>query len=161
MLQEAAGILINVLITKGDLFDAELYAQVTYGNLRDRQNGIDQESEVVAQGAYNLANVIFRQKGDLLINAEELARESLRIRTLIYDSNHSTEDVSCDLLARILSTQGKLGDETRGLFERSLAISIRNKGPDGVNAAAGNYSIGQFYQKLARQQSTVIKRGRP
>jgi hypothetical protein len=33
--QEAAGILINVLIKKGDLFDDERYAQVTYGNLRD------------------------------------------------------------------------------------------------------------------------------
>jgi hypothetical protein len=85
--QEAAGILIEVLIAKGDLFDAECYAQVTYGNLRDKKNGIDQESDVVAISAYNLANVIYRQKGDLdLIKAEEIARESLRIRTLINDS---------------------------------------------------------------------------
>jgi hypothetical protein len=34
--QEAAGILIEILITKSDLFDAERYAQVTYGNLRDK-----------------------------------------------------------------------------------------------------------------------------
>jgi hypothetical protein len=34
--QEAAGILIHILIAKGDLFDAERYAQVTYGNLRDK-----------------------------------------------------------------------------------------------------------------------------
>eukprot|EP00596_Hydrurales_sp_CCMP1899_P001314 CAMPEP_0119035202 /NCGR_PEP_ID=MMETSP1177-20130426/2149_1 /TAXON_ID=2985 /ORGANISM="Ochromonas sp, Strain CCMP1899" /LENGTH=117 /DNA_ID=CAMNT_0006993173 /DNA_START=401 /DNA_END=751 /DNA_ORIENTATION=+ len=73
--QEAAGVLINILIRKGDLFDGERYAQVTYGNLRDKKNGIDQESEAVATGAYNLANVIYRQKGDL-IKAEELARES-------------------------------------------------------------------------------------
>jgi hypothetical protein len=44
--------------------------------LRDKKNGIDQESEAVADGAYNLADVIFRQDGDL-IKAEELARESL------------------------------------------------------------------------------------
>jgi hypothetical protein len=57
--------LINNLIRKGDLFDAERYAQVTYGNLRDKKNGIDQESEaVVVEGAYNLADVIYRQKGD-------------------------------------------------------------------------------------------------
>jgi flagellar hook assembly protein FlgD len=61
--QEAAGVLINILISKGDLFDAECYAQVTYGNLRDKKNGIDQESEAVAEGAYNLADVIYRQKG--------------------------------------------------------------------------------------------------
>jgi hypothetical protein len=58
---EAAGVLINILISKGDLFDAERYAQVTYGNLRDKKNGIDQESEAVATGAFNLANVIFSQ----------------------------------------------------------------------------------------------------
>jgi hypothetical protein len=152
--QEAAGLLINILIAKGDYYDAERYAQVTYGNLRDKKNGIDQESEVVAMGAYNLADVIYRLEGDL-IKAEDIARESLRIRTLIYDSNHFTVDSSCDLLARILCEQGQLGDETRGLYERSLAISIRNKGPDGSNAATGNYNTVEFYQKLTRNQSTV------
>jgi hypothetical protein len=39
--QEAAGVLIEVLIAKGDYYDAERYAQVTYGNLRDKKNGID------------------------------------------------------------------------------------------------------------------------
>jgi hypothetical protein len=71
--QEAAGLLINILISKGDLLDAERYTQVTYGNIRDKKNGTDQESEAVAMEAYNLANVIYRQSGDL-IKAEELAR---------------------------------------------------------------------------------------
>ena len=62
--QEAAVILIEILIEKGDLFDAERYAQVTYGNLRDKKNGIDQESELVAEGAFNLANVIDLLDGD-------------------------------------------------------------------------------------------------
>jgi tetratricopeptide (TPR) repeat protein len=152
--QEAAGILIRILIAKGDYYDAERYAQVTYGNLRDKRNGINQESEAVANGAYNLANVIYRQDGDLM-KAEELARESLRIRTLINASNYSIVVLSCDILASILSAQGKLGDETRGLYERSLAISIRNEGRDGLNAATGNFNIGVFYEKLAVQQSTV------
>jgi tetratricopeptide (TPR) repeat protein len=152
--QEAAGTLINVLIAKGDLFDAERYAQVTYGNLRDKNNGIDQESEAVANGAYNLADVLYQLEGDL-IKAEEVARESLRIRTLIFDSNHIIVGLSCDLLASILSAQGKLGDETRGLYERSLAISIRNEGPDGACAATRNYDIGEFYEKLAIKQSTA------
>jgi hypothetical protein len=39
--QEAAGLLIHVLIEKDNLYDAERYAQVTYGNLRDKKNGID------------------------------------------------------------------------------------------------------------------------
>jgi hypothetical protein len=151
--QEAAGVLIDILIRKGDLFDAERFAQVTYGNLRDKKNGIDQESEEMAVGAYNLANVIHRQEGDL-IKAEELARESLRIRTLAHGSNHSV-DLCCNLLATILEAQGKFGDETRESYERSLAISIRNEGPDGLNTAAGNFSIGAFYHHLANIQPTV------
>jgi hypothetical protein len=54
-----------------------------------------------------------------------------------------------------LTAQSKLGNETRGLYERSLAISIRNEGPDGLNVATENYNIGEFYEKLARKQSTV------
>ncbi len=94
--QEAAGELIGILINNGDLFDAERYAQVTYGNLRDKKNGMDQEGEEMARGAYNLAYVIFQQNGDL-IKAEELARESLRIRTLKYGSDHLSVGRSCSL----------------------------------------------------------------
>jgi hypothetical protein len=47
-------------------------------------------------------------------------------------------------LARFLSGQGQLGDETRGLYERSLAIYIRNDGP---NTATENYN------QLAGEQS--------
>jgi hypothetical protein len=94
--QEAAGVLMNILIKKSDLYDAERYAQVTYSTLRDKKNGIDQESEAVAEGAYNLADVIYKQKGDL-IKAEELIRESLRIGSLIYDSNHQRVGRSCVL----------------------------------------------------------------
>jgi tetratricopeptide (TPR) repeat protein len=152
--QEAAGILIHILIAKGDLYDAERYAQVTYGTLCDKKNGIDQEGEEMATGAYNLANVIFKQKGDL-IKAEKLARESLRIRTLIYRSDHNLVEKSCYLLAYILESQGNLGDETRGIYEHSLVLSIRNDGPDGLNTAIGNKNLGNFYYKLAKRQPTV------
>jgi hypothetical protein len=153
-LQEAAGILIHILIAKGDLYDAERYAQVTYGNLRDKKNGIDQEGEEMATGAFNLADILFKQNGDL-IKAEMLARESLRIRNLIYGSDHSIVQMSCYFLANILSAQGNLGDETRGLYERSLALSIRNDGPDGLNTAIVNNKFGQFYIQLAEKEPTV------
>jgi hypothetical protein len=148
--QEAAGVLINILVRKGDLFDAERYAQVTYGILRDKKNGIDQESEIVAMGAYNLAHVIYWQNGDL-IKAEALARESLRIRTLICGSNQTCGG----LLAGILGAQGKFGDEMKGLYERSLAISLRHEGSDGVNVAFTNFNMGKFYGQLANIQPTV------
>jgi hypothetical protein len=116
---------------------------------------MDQKGEEMARGAHNLANAIFKQKGDL-IKAEELARESLRIRTLIqYGRSQNTVEASCNLLANILRAQGKLGDETRGLQERSLASAIRSNGPDGQNTAAGNYNLGDFYHKLAEKQPTV------
>jgi tetratricopeptide (TPR) repeat protein len=148
--------LINILIKKGDLFDvdAERYAQVTYGNLRDKKNGMDQEGEEVSNGAYNLARVIYRQNGDL-IKAEELAREALRIRDHLYGNSHNNVGISIDLLARILRAQKNLGDETRELFEHSLAIDIRNGGPDGINTAVGNLNIGNFCRQLAGIQSTI------
>jgi hypothetical protein len=152
--QEAAGLLITILISKGDLFDAERYAQVTYGNLRDKKNGIDQESEAVATGAFILADVIYRQEGDL-IKAEELARESLRITSLIYDSNHNRVGGTCSLLASILRRQDKLGDKTRGLYERCLSISILTFGPDGSNTTAANSNLGLFYHQLAGKQAKL------
>jgi hypothetical protein len=48
---QAAELLIDILIMKSDLFDYERYAQVTYDNLRDKKNGIDQEGEEMATGA--------------------------------------------------------------------------------------------------------------
>jgi tetratricopeptide (TPR) repeat protein len=151
--QEAAGILINILIKKGDLFDAERYAQVTYSNLRDKKNGMDQEGDEVAVGAYNLARVICRQEGDL-VKSEELAREALRLRILIFGHQHSDVGASCLLLAEILQSQGILGDETSGLYKRALAIAIRNEGPDGFNDAIGNGNLAGFYHRLARIQPT-------
>jgi hypothetical protein len=152
--QEAAGKLIIILIAKGDLYDGERYAQITYSNLRDKKNGIDQESEVVAVGAHNLANVIYRLEGDL-IKAEELARESLRIRTLLYGSDFIAVEMSSNLLAHILEAQGKLGDETRGLYERCLAISIRNFGSDVSNTAIANGNLGAFYAGIALKKITI------
>jgi hypothetical protein len=52
-------------------------------------------------------------------------------------------------LARVLKKQGKFGDETKELFERSLAIWVRNEGPDGVNVAAISAAIGHFHYQLA------------
>jgi hypothetical protein len=58
-------------------------------------------------------------------------------------------------LANVLRGQGQLGDETRGLYERYLAISIRNEGPDGLRTAAGNYDLGLFHCELAGKQAKV------
>jgi hypothetical protein len=157
--QEAAGMLISSLIFQGDLFNAERYAEQTYQNLRDIKNGMDQESEEVAEGAYNLADVILRQVDGDFIKGEKLARESLLIRTRLYSSNHYRIGISCALLARILMNQGKYGDETKELLERSLAIYVVSEGPDGSNTAAGNITFSQLHYNLAKIQSVIsIKR---
>jgi hypothetical protein len=64
-------------------------------------------------------------------------------------------EVAAIFLANSLRTQGKFVEESRGIYERFLAISIRNEGPDGSNAAIGNKNLGLFYYHLAREQATV------
>jgi hypothetical protein len=154
--QSAASTLIECLTCKGDLCKAELFAQMTLDSLKDPNNGLDQQSEAVAKGYYDLANVIMVQKGDL-VKAEKLVRESLRIRVLINSNNNFAEN-SISLLASILMIQGKLGSETKELFEQSLAISIRNYGPDGTNTAIDHFNFGIYNRQLASKQQTISKR---
>jgi tetratricopeptide (TPR) repeat protein len=152
--QQAANLLIESLIRVGNFYDAERYAEVTYGNLKDHKNGMDQESEAIARGAYSFADVMCRKGGDL-IKAERLAREALSIRSQLYSSNNYQLALSCSLLANILKKQEKLGDETKELLERALAIYIRHQGPDGVNTAGGNINLGNFYLQLAGVHNDV------
>jgi tetratricopeptide (TPR) repeat protein len=149
--QKAAGTLIECLMHKGDLYNAERFAEATLDSLKDPANGLDQESKEVANGYYNLANVIDAQEGDL-VKAEMLARESLRIRTRIYVNDHIEVGLSYDLLARILMSHDNLGDETMELLERSLAVSTKNYGPDAINTAISNSNLGAFYHRLADEQ---------
>jgi hypothetical protein len=115
---------------------------------------MDQEGEIVAEGAHNWADVIFRQQDGDLIKAEGLARESIRIKDQLYGAHGSRVSGSFLHLARILLKQGKLGDETKELFEHSLANFSRDEGPDGGNTASANIKIGQFYYEIAMISST-------
>jgi hypothetical protein len=155
--QEIAGMLIDCLQHKGDLYNAERFAEATLDSLKDPANGLDHESEEVAKGYYNLANVIHQQKGDL-VKAEILARESLRIRTRVYGIDHVNIGLSGSLLARILMSQGKLGNETMELLERSLVNNTKNFGPDGSNTAISDFNLGTLYHQLANTQQTYQKR---
>jgi hypothetical protein len=129
---------------------------MTMDSLKDPKNGLDQQSEAVANGYYDLANVIIKQNGDL-VKAEKLVRESLRIRVLI-NSNGDLVGNTGGILASVLRIQGKLGSETKELLEQSLTIDIRNYGPDGVSTAISYINLGQFYRELAKVQQTVATR---
>jgi hypothetical protein len=155
--QFAAGTLIECLVLKGDLYDAERFAEATLDSLKDPANGFDQESEAVAKGYFNLASVISEQEGDLA-KAEMLVRESLRIRTRVYGNDHRNVGHCCNLLARILLSQGNLGNETTELFERALAIITMNYGPNGSNTAASNLNLGAFYHKLAKTRQETQRK---
>jgi tetratricopeptide (TPR) repeat protein len=152
--QKAASTLIEYLCCKGDLSNAERFAEATLDSLKDPANKVDQHSEEVARGYYNLANVINQQIGDL-VKAEMLARESLRILIQLFDNNHPRVGMSTGLLGSVLQSQGNLGHETKELFERSLAINIKSDGPDGLNTAVANDNFGNFYEKKAESQQTA------
>lgn len=151
--QYAATNLIGCLIHTGDFYDAERYAQATLDSLRDPANGLDQESEAVASGYCILGKVINNQFGDL-VKAEALAREAYRIRVQLYGNDHFLVGLTGSNLANILMSQRKLGDETQKLYERSLAISITNEGPEAFNAGVENFNLGNFHQLLAKRQMT-------
>jgi tetratricopeptide (TPR) repeat protein len=155
--QGAACTLIESLILNGEFYDGERYAQATLDSLKDPMNKLDQQSNDVARGYHNLANIIYLQNKDFK-KAEILARESLRIRTLLYDDSHENSGHSSDLLACILQAQGNLSSETKKLIEHSLAVDIRTYGPDGVNTAVGYARLGQYYHLLAEVRQTVEKR---
>jgi hypothetical protein len=157
--QGAAGTLIECLMHKGDLYDAERFAEATLDSLKDPANGLDQESEQVANGYYNLASVITKQEGDSL-KAEMLARESLRIRTRLYGNDHVKVAFSCSLLACILMSQDNLGNETMELLGRSLANDTKCFGPDAINTAISNLNLGAFYRQLADTQQNSQKKKR-
>jgi tetratricopeptide (TPR) repeat protein len=146
--QEAASTLIECLILKGDFYDAERFAQATLDSLKDPANGLDQQSEAVAKGHCDLESVITRQMGDF-VKAEMLVRESLRIRTSLYDADHTLVAMSVGLLANILQSKGNLGSETKELHERSLVSDIRNCVPEGINTAITNSNLGNFYSLRA------------
>jgi tetratricopeptide (TPR) repeat protein len=155
--QKAAVSLIECLIHTDDLFNAERFAQATLDSLKDPGNGLNQESEEVAYGYFILAKVINQQEGDF-VRAEMLVRESLRIRSQLYVHDNTLIGMSVGLLASILESQGKLGHETRELYERSLAIYIKHNGPDGMNTAVANQNMGVFYPKLADQEQSAETR---
>jgi len=145
---EAAGTLIQTLTYRGDLYDAERYGQVTLDNLRDPANGVDQNTEAVARGCYNLANVIYKQDGDF-VKAELLVREAYRIWQELYEQDHAYIREALFLLCNLLNTQGKLGDEVKELNELCLAFILKLEGSDAKNTAVWNVYLGGYHHQLA------------
>jgi hypothetical protein len=152
--QTVAGRLIQSMTHAGDLIQAEIYAQMTLNNLRDPANNVDPEGPELACGYYHLAKVTSELDKDQP-KAEMLVRESLRIRTKYYGNDHQCVRDSASLLSTILVSQGKLGDETKKLRARCLAIAIRNEGSDGLGTAVANRDLGHYYYQLFQKNRSI------
>jgi hypothetical protein len=50
---------------------------------------------------------------------------------------------------------GKLGEETKKLYESSLSCDIINEGPDGANAANNNANLGDFKHMYISKYSYI------
>jgi hypothetical protein len=85
---------------------------------------MDQEGKAVASATHNLADVKYQLDKDH-IKAEELVQDALRIRLKLHGLGSNNVAVSSILSARILMRHNKMGEETRELFELSLAIFTR------------------------------------
>lgn len=157
--QAAAGYLIMALTNSGNYKDAERFAEQTLANLRDPRNGADPKSIQVADGAANLADAILRayleNKKDVdIVKAEKLAREALVLREKWCGRESTDLCKFISLLANVLMAQKKLGDETKGLFERTSSICLHHEGPYGSGTAGGYCNLGQFYNRCGDEQVT-------
>lgn len=150
---QAAAMLIECLILKGDFYDALRFSQFTLDSLKDPANGVNQESLQVAKGYYNLGNVINQQwnmPGEVvdIAEAEMFARESLRIYRL--RANNLGIGSSSGLLGAIFVSQNKLGRESKEMLELALASVIKCCGPEGENTALAYGHLGTYYNRLAQ-----------
>ena len=79
--------------------------------------------------------------------AERVLRAALVWYERVYGVNHNRTGGCVSELGNALIDQVKLGDETRAVLQRSLDISLSNKGPDAQNVGNANYNLGNFYMK--------------
>jgi hypothetical protein len=92
--------MIECLVHKGKFEKAELFAEVMLGSLKVPANAVNQLSEELVNGYFDLANVICMLKGDL-VKAEKLVRESLHIRSGLFAKDLPNIGISSDILGHI------------------------------------------------------------
>ena len=153
LVQDAAAELIECLIQLERFPQAEAYARITYESMIDPRNGIDPESDGVARGMQQLAYVCSRMAGegheaapDLIEEAHELIRKACRIMEELSSPNLA---ICLETLGEVLIARGILTDETKGIFERVLAIYVDREGGGGHGTIQSLTSLGEFHVHLA------------
>lgn len=154
MVLRTANKLADVLSQAGEPENAEIFARICYEQLSLTQPAIDTESEELGNAAGSVASVIAQlihkngQDGGDIVEAEILARTALRIKERIYSLNHHETASSLSTLADILRVKGKHDGEVQALYERSLAIYVKDEGVDSHNTGILNYHLARFHSNI-------------
>jgi tetratricopeptide (TPR) repeat protein len=148
---EAANRMISVLTVLEEYEDAERYARICYECCT---RPIDTESEEVADAAVELAHVtsklILNGKDGDIVEAEMLARKSLRIMQKIYGSNTSNTCPDKITLSNILSAKcGNHENERKSLLEQCLASYVKLQAGDGNFVARANDGLAKVHYRIA------------
>lgn len=149
--QEAAVELIECLMITGQLSRAEAFSRITYENLIDPSNGIDQNSDQVARGMQQLAWIclrITREDKDappsLLVEAESLIKNACDVTQQLHGHPTTNLTVCLAIYGDILMQRDASIEEIRCLFERVLRV-YRGAGAVGCsNATECLTSLGMF-----------------
>ena len=163
--QEAAGYLTDSLLQSKDFCRAEAYARINYESLIDPHSGISPESFEVARGAQQLAQICYMTPQNLGIanvsfeEGEYLARKALRVFEAVFDPFHINIGSSLNDLAKVLHESGNIGDETKCLYRRALAVYLICDGPDGHLVMEANANLGLLhYQRGKADVEDTLRR---
>ena len=154
--QEAAGYLTDSLLQSKDFSRAEAYARINYESLIDPHSGISPESFEVARGAQQLAQICYMTPQNLGIasvsfaEGEFLARKALRVFEAVFDPFHINVGSSLNDLAKVLHESGNIGDETKGLYRRALAVYQISDGPDALLVMEANANLGLLHYQRGK-----------
>jgi tetratricopeptide (TPR) repeat protein len=146
----AANLMIRTITEIGEHKDSERYARISYECLT---RPIDNESEVIADAAQTLAQVIHTlicsgEDGDI-VEAEMLARKSLRIKEGIHGVNHSLTCTVKITLSNILQRKTGGNEERKSLLEQTLASFVKSEGDDGEFVARVNSGLACLHCDIA------------
>jgi hypothetical protein len=117
---------------------------------------IDTESLDVANAAQSLADVIYELflckglEGGDIIEAEMLARKSLRIKEVILGHDNYMTCLIKITLTNVLQVRGDHYDESKALLEECLAINLkRYGGDDDGHVASMNEGLANLHREIS------------
>lgn len=152
--QEAASNLIDCLLNQGDYSRADGYCRMNYDNLTDPRNGIDQESDEVCHGMFQIC-CIWLKKDPVKDEKEAIAlgneaEDLIRKSTRLYMKRKSLKNYGSIRYYRafgeILLKRSQFTEETRTVLERYLYLA---RDQNGRIAPIGDSDMKRSLQFLA------------